>query len=69
MPEFRTKRLPSCQRGECGMTSPVLTGSPDATSSTAPLSLAIVRHPPGSSVAAITVTKAGDRSRIANPLR
>ena len=39
MPELRTNRFPSCQRGECGMARPVVTASPEATSSTAPLSL------------------------------
>ena len=51
------------------MASPVVTASPEATSSTAPLSLRTLRHPPGSSVGAMTVTNAGAPSRMARPLR
>ena len=51
------------------MDSPVVTTSPEGTSSTVPVSLRAARQPPGSSVRAITVTNAGRPSRTARPLR
>ena len=59
MPELRTYRLSLCQRGECGMSRPVVTVSPEATSRTSPLSFRDLRQPPGSSLAAMAVTNAG----------
>src|SRR5262249_49043798 len=69
LPDSRTHRRPSYQRGECGIDRPRVTTSPEATSRRTPPLFLSARPPPGVSVVPTPVTKGGRPCAMHNPFR